>query len=176
MTSTQWLFEYFSLKEKERDEFELVESTFKAFRRMLVGLLGLDLLKNKDEIEENKESFIPMSLLAGRREVVETILKQWKDEETTEYIEDEEFEKMSQAIARGDDLGDMSPIIDPSGEEADALKQWFTPGRMEELKRMGVKITHHDEPDTTPVPTSGKIGTEFNTPLKNTGVKIEFED
>lgn len=148
MTSAQWLFEYMSLREKEKEDNELIIQVMKALRQVLVSVLGLDLLSKikrskagDEEIEDDDDAFIPMSLLAGRREVIEHLIEEMQREEVSkEAIDDDEFEKMSQAIASGEDLGDMSPLFEVDEALNEKLTEWFTPGREQELRALGVKI------------------------------------
>lgn len=155
MTQAQWLFEYVSLKDKEKEDFEFVQMSFKALKRMLVNLLGLNLMNSKEDTEKMTETelenvFVPLAVMAGRREVVEHILKKFKDEEQPEIKPDDEFEKLSQAIARGDDLGDMAPIIDIDEKTDEKLKSYFNPGKEAQYQRLGIKII---ENQTRSVPT-----------------------
>jgi hypothetical protein len=139
MTSAQWLFEYLALREKEKDQNELTIQILKAVRHMLVSVLGLNLLKKDGDNED--ESFIPLSLIAGRREAVDYIMENLQREESAQAaIEDEEFEKLSSAIASGEDLGDMSPLFDVDETVNKKLNTWLTPDRELELQRLGVKI------------------------------------
>jgi hypothetical protein len=139
MTSAQWLFEYLALREKEKDQNELTVQILKAVRHMLVSVLGLNLLKKDGDNED--ESFIPLSLIAGRREAVDYIMENLQREESAQAaIEDEEFEKLSSAIASGEDLGDMSPLFDVDETVNKKLNTWLTPDRELELQRLGVKI------------------------------------
>lgn len=140
MTATQWIWEYEGLIEKEnRDRDQLIE-VLKTSRKILVQLLGLDLLVDQDVLEKDQDAFIPYMIMAGRREVAKAILDKLDEEKTSKQaIEDEEFEKLSSAIARGENLGDMEPILDPTIPEEVTKKI-----HEDELKRAGVKITDHE--------------------------------
>jgi hypothetical protein len=151
MTSAQWLFEYMAMREKEKEHSDLISQTVRAIRYVLISVLGLNLLKKpkeegeegaeETEADEVDESFIPMSLLAGRREVIEHILENMMQEEVIQgALEDDDFEKMSAAIAKGEDLGDMAPLFEVDDALGEKLNTWFTPGREIELQRLGVKI------------------------------------
>lgn len=145
MSTAQWLFEYLALREKEREDFELVQLFFKTFRKMLISVLGLNLLNKEDDesnTEDNEyESFIPLSLMTGRREIIETILKRFEDEVDAGFQEDEDFERVSAAMAKGEDLGDMAPMFEVDDDINNKLNTWFTPGKVHELQKLGVKVT-----------------------------------
>jgi len=207
MTSAQWLFEYESLRERESEQTELVIQTLKSLKHILVSVLGLNLMngviKKKDQGEEQEdkldEVFVPLSLLAGRREVVELMLeKMQSDEVAHDAINDEEFEKMSAAIAKGEDLGDMSPMFDVDEKLNETLTTWFTPVRENELQRLGIKIFEEKESEVGHVKVDideinekrikralemrqageqvkQQIEEEKKT-LKSRGVKVTFED
>jgi len=129
MTKAQWLWEYQALQKKEEERTNFAIDSLKAIEKMLVQLLGLDLLKEKDE-----DTIIPLSMLTGRREVVETMIEKIKQtSDAQQALDDEQFDAVSEAFARGeivDDVGDMDPIIEKS-MEVDRQKQ---------LKLLGVKM------------------------------------
>lgn len=144
MTDAQWLLEYMLLREKEREKekevAELVTQSLNALKRLLVNLLGLNVLPPK-EGEENAEKIIPLSLMTARREVLGYVLEQMDvDQQVEAALDDDEFEAMSQAIAKGEDLGDMTPLFEVDEQLDEQLNEWFTPGREQELRRLGVKI------------------------------------
>jgi hypothetical protein len=204
MTSAQWLFEYMSLREKEKEQTDTLIQTLRVLKHMLITILGLNLgQKKKDGDEEKKdedeEGFIPLSLVAGRREVVEHLLEQMQSEEVAQVaIDDNEFEKMSAAIAHGEDLGDMSPLFEVDEDLNKTLNTWFTPGREQELQRLGVKIFEEKEDDVNHVSVDAEeinkkrikkaIETrqageqvkeqirEEKKNLKSRGVKVTFDD
>ena len=146
MTKAQWLWEYYSLREKEEEAVKTEVEKFKAFKIMTIKLFGLDLLNKKieeDDPEELKEAiesgnyFTPLAILLGREAIVAHILKKNTEEkDIEEAMEDDEFEKLSAAVASGEDLGDMDPIINDPGPKL----EWFNSGRVEELKSLGVKL------------------------------------
>lgn len=196
-----------SLREKESEQVELTVQTLKALKKLLVHVLGLNLLNEKKENpdgtgikEENEdEFFVPLSLLAGRREVIETILEKMQNEEVSNSaIDDDEFERMSAAIAKGEDLGDMSPLFEVDEDLNETLTQWFTPIREGELQKLGIKITEDKENTVSHVNVDiGKMNEERikraietkqageqvqqqieqeKKNLKSRGVKVTFED
>lgn len=106
MTTTQWLFEYHILQEKEKQESELTVATIKTCRKVLANLLGLDLMQDDDE-----DVYMPLIMMVARREVIESILEKFeKDKLTSEALDDDNFEQLSNAMAN-DELGDMEPIM-----------------------------------------------------------------
>jgi hypothetical protein len=147
MTQAQWFWEYLALREKEKEQHKLtvetITDTLKALKIMLVSILGLNLIPGvKKEGEEDKDFIIPLSLIAGRRDAVELIFKKMnEEEEINKALEDEEFERLSQAMAKDEDLGDMEPLINMSPEEEQQLTDWFNPARLRELQRMGINVT-----------------------------------
>lgn len=156
MTKAQWLFEYLALREKERDTNDLVVQSLKALRHVLISVLGLNLMADektvKDEDGEEIETFIPLSILTGRREVVEHMLESIQQEDaTSDALEDDDFEKMSSAIAKGEDLGDMAPLFEIDESLEKKLNVWFTPDRESELRGLGVKITETNTDDVNHV-------------------------
>jgi len=152
------------MREKEKFEGDKISSLVKAFKFIMIKLLGLDLMNDRPNIEDKQQtdmdgiSFIPLSLIAGRREVAQIILdKLDKDEAATKAIDDAEFEKMSAAIAEGD----MSPIFDGESPK-DIINE--IQNRAEELQKIGVSLTN-----TTPNVPHIDVG-------KPKSVKIEFDD
>lgn len=138
MTDAQWLFEYIILREKEKEELELISNLSKGLKNMLVNILGLNLMNTE---KDDSDVFIPMSIMVARREVVEKIVEELdKKEVVASAAEDENFEKISKAIANGDDLGDMSPMFDIDSETNAKLDTWLTPSREQELLSLGVKL------------------------------------
>jgi len=143
MTNAQWLFEYMLLREseqeKEKEVAEIANQVLKALKNILVNLLGLNMLPKKDG--ETEERIVPLSLMTARREVLGYMFEQMDaDQQVQAAMDDDEFEAMSQAIAKGEDLGDMAPLFEVDEELDQQLNEWFTPGREQELRRLGVKI------------------------------------
>lgn len=147
MTDAQWLFEYMLLRERERNKeketYELINQSLKAIKQLLINILGLNLVPG--DKDDEKERIIPLSLMTARREILELMLEHFNQEEQIDTImKDDEFEALSQAIANGEDLGDMSPLFEVDEKLDQQLNEWFTPHRETELHRLGVKIV--DEP------------------------------
>lgn len=153
MNQAQWLWEYHALREREKESFsyvgDLTAEILKAVRLTLIQLLGLNLLQTDADLDEDKKKaledgklFTPLSLLVANEEVLRMIVEKHQDDSAVAAaIGDEEFEELSAAIARGDDLGDMEPIVEGTAEEEKFLAQWFTPEKEYELKTLGINIT-----------------------------------
>jgi hypothetical protein len=118
MTPLHWQFEYHALRKKEEEEFKVYANTF---RKILVGVLGLDLLRPNDEqgipkkwedmTDDERDAFTPMSLWVARPDMLKTFADQVQDDIAMEGLDnpDTEYEKIVQAIDEAD--GDMEPII-----------------------------------------------------------------
>ena len=155
MTQAQWIAEYIGLRKMEQEKIEVASKFFEigglALRRLLVGLLGLNLAKAKvgadgEEVaqeEGREEPFVPLSYLVSRPELLEAYSAQLSDEvEATHAMEDEEFEEMSKRLAKGD-LGDLDPILSAKlTERFDAEAYWKSPENQAFLAAAGVKIRH----------------------------------
>ncbi len=167
MNDSQWLWEYFALKEKEKQQTDTTIEIVSMARRILISLLGLDLMKSdpvpgEEKVEtEKSDSFMPLSLMTGRREVVEMIVKSFdQQEKIKKALEDENFEQISQSMAAGNTT-DMDPILEQIDTNA-ILKKDFE----EQMRRVGVKIVDqtHDVP-------------HVDVKFKNkAGLKIKFDD
>ncbi len=153
MNQAQWLWEYHALREREKESFsyvgDLTAEVLKAIRLTMIQILGLNLLQTDTDLDEEKKKaieegklFTPLALLVANEEVLRMIIEKHQDDSAVAAaIGDEEFEELSAAIARGDDLGDMEPIIEGTEEEEQLVGQWFTPQRELELEALGIKIT-----------------------------------
>ena len=145
MTRTQWLWEFEALKQKEELEQKKTETLIKVFKAIMIKLLGLDVMSDKlanldKDIEKQLDNYIPLSLLAGRREIVNTVMdKMQKEEDAIKALDDKNFEQMSAAIA----MGDMEPILD---EVQTISPEKMLELRREELERAGVKLVTESKP------------------------------
>lgn len=163
MTDAQWLFEYEALLARERDQAQLVATVLQAGNDGLIRLFGLDLLrKDKDD-----KSYLPLVLLAGRPEVVEMITKKSKEDEalkqaTDAMQNDDAFEMMSQAVARGD----MDMLTE---EDMEQLRRSSQTAKQEELVRLGVHLVE-DRPNIVP---HVNILEQNDTPPS---ARVEFDD
>ena len=112
---------------------------------MLVNLLGLNLLPpdKKEGVEDSniEDAFIPLSMMTGRREFIETVLKRFDEDDNTKIVDDDDFDKISAAMAKGEDLGDMAPLFEIDEKTDQKLNTWFTPGKEAELQKLGIKVT-----------------------------------
>lgn len=137
-----------SLRRRETEEQDF---SLKSLKNTLISVLGLNLVPPMDDngdiipedqlTDDQKESFIPMVLLAGNHHLLSPHVKRVKEALEKQKIgseviaADAEFEKLSKALAAG---GDMEPIMvgDITLEEA-ILKK--------ELKDAGVHVLPDDE-------------------------------
>jgi len=143
MTTAQWLWEFEALVQKEKNDVERQLEFFKLIKRQVIGMLGLNLICKKEDLEKNPEIFIPWAILGGRREVVQEIFDHMEKETNIKSVtQDEEFEKLSSAIASGD-IGDMDPILDISDLKLDEIKK---SAQEEDLKKAGIKLVDKIEP------------------------------
>jgi len=150
MTYAQWLWEYEALKQKEKEEVETSLELMKLFRITIIKLLGLDLLADQTEKDEADEDsgpvYVPLALMVSRREVVDVIMKKMEaDSAIQKSLADDAFEAMSAAMARGESMGDMEPVISESAAQEDTVRELLY---REELAAVGVKIVEN----TTSVP------------------------
>jgi hypothetical protein len=151
MTDAQWLWEYEALREKERDQIDNVMEVFKLARRGLVKILGLDLIQQlwNEESETgdyDEDAFIPMSLLVSRREIIEHFMKEMENKKgIKQAMEDDDFEKLSQAMASGEinDVADMEPVI--SNEQINAALAWNGPLNQKQLEILGIKVIDKED-------------------------------
>lgn len=173
MTTTQWMFEYYSLRKKEKEDVDLVVDVMKSFRKMLVNVLGLDLMKDSGNKDEN--TFMPLSLMVGRREVVDSIIdKIKKEEQIAAALNDKDFDSLSKNMA--EDTGDMEPIITiPS--EADIIEM-NKKERERQLKTLNIKLVD-SIPDAPHINTNQKQSSiDYNKteePSKKS-IKMRFDD
>jgi len=118
MTISQWLFEYTALRKKEREDLEM---QIKLSKRVLVNVLGLNLIRPENAdgtikdfstlTEEEKDQFLPLSAWVGRPELLD-VVKEQNDKTMVngEVHNDNAYEDLVASIdAAG---GDMEPIID----------------------------------------------------------------
>lgn len=118
MTSTQWVFEYHALHDKE----EMYMDVFtKLMRGVLINVLGLNSLKPETEAgdpkkwddmtAEEKDQFLPLIAWCGRTEMLKSLQEQLQKTKINEEVprDDKEYERTVAAIdAAG---GDMEAII-----------------------------------------------------------------
>jgi hypothetical protein len=142
MTYAQWLWEYEALKQKEKEEVETSLELMKLFRITIIKLLGLDLLADQNEKDETDDDlgpvYVPLALMVSRREVVDVIMKKMEaDSAIQKSLADDAFEAMSAAMARGELVGDMEPVISETAAQEDTVKELLY---REELASVGVKM------------------------------------
>jgi hypothetical protein len=119
MSPMQWAFEFYALKKKEDDA---LQTTFTCLRQLLVGILGLNMLKPEDENKipkkyedmtpEERDAFLPLVAWCARPEMLKPVADQIQAESAIQQAEnDKNYEKLVEAIDAAD--GDMSPIFGP---------------------------------------------------------------
>lgn len=147
MNKAQWLWEIESLREREKEEQDRLIDGFKIARKTIIQLFGLDLIRNfylkgEDDTNEEDQPFLPLIMATGREEIVNYLWKKIEDESRAmSAIEDESFDKLSEAIASGEaDLGDMTPQIDE-----DQIKQAVEDQRRRQLESLGIKLRERPE-------------------------------
>jgi hypothetical protein len=114
MNETKWMFEYEVLRMKEERRVEEVGTLFKAFRKELINLLGLNLMPMEDPETHllkrpGENEYVPLAVMTSREGFVEAFVQRndelrqqeeaAKDLETeassgkTEMMDEEELEK-----------------------------------------------------------------------------------
>lgn len=187
MTQAMWLFEYHALLERDRTCRTLVNDLFKSattiLREVLVGVLGLNLIKawkapkgeafdeKTKAVLEGMTPFVPGAFIFGRPEMVNHYLDEMKldaktEAEATAYAsnQDEAFEEFSARLARGE-AGDMDPVfVGVPGEEVN--RYWRSEEAKATVAALGVKPRPKSAPAVPHVrmrierPDTGTTGAE----------------
>lgn len=143
MTQTQWMFEYHALKRKEEDQYK---NHFETFRRILVSVLGLDLIRPKDQdgitksyedmTTVEKDAFIPLVAWCARPDMLKTVAEQVEMDLTMEKAAnpDSDYEAMVNAIDAAD--GDMEPIIGIPVTQTGKVKNPMTELQMKQVQNI----------------------------------------
>ena len=121
----------------------------------------------RDDPDDDK-SYVPLSIMTARREVAQTIAEKIKQAEVIKQTDntamsDNEFEKFSAAIARGD----IEPLTDSDTENLTKLQSKLY---KQELERIGIEIV--DDRDSNSIP---HVNIDQKTKRSNT-MKLEFDD
>lgn len=113
MSWEQWLFQYKILQDREyadlKSETDRSEAMLRALRDMSIGLLGLNMLGPKTELEKKEDEkkgfdpdfpkFVPFSFLAGNPDVLRWFSNRAKKQQAEEAAAgDEDFEQTAAAI------------------------------------------------------------------------------
>lgn len=135
MTTAQWLFEYHALQEKEKASatftVEVYKESVTALRKLMIALLGLDIIGEK--------KILPLSLLAGNPR----LLGKWYEDAQADAAaeaaaNDSEFDALSEQLAKGE-IGDLDPLL--FGDMGDISKDYTqTEEYKEALTALGIKI------------------------------------
>ena len=140
MTEVQWLWEYDSLMRKDEEDKDTIVDSIRAFKRVLINILGLNLMNDDTAIDPDarEDNFMPLAMFVGRPDIIEAIIENAnKQEQISKAIADDEFENLSAAFAEDtiDDIGDMEPIFNiPDSVDVLKLQQ------EQDLRDSGVKI------------------------------------
>ena len=64
MTDAQWLFEYEALRRKDEEDMKHQHETMMTVKKVLIGLLGLDLNMLRPDVPPDADpNIVPLSLL-----------------------------------------------------------------------------------------------------------------
>lgn len=146
MSRVQWLFEYHSLINKERESMKL---NIKVMKGLLINVLGLNALRPEDAqgnpkdyaslTPEEQESYLPLVAWCGRPELLQKISDQIQKEEIVADIgKDTSYETLVAQMDAAD--GDLLPIIQEKfGIKTEDLKQQTSVNQKEDLKKLGIR-------------------------------------
>jgi hypothetical protein len=107
MNETKWMFEYEVLRMKEERRAEEVGTMFKAIRKELLNILGLNLMPMEDENgllrRPDENEYIPLAVMTAREGFIEAFVQRNDDlkqqEEAAKDLEKEETLGMSDAMS-----------------------------------------------------------------------------
>lgn len=141
MSRSQWVWEYMAIRKREDGEQKF---QVKAMKAVLINVMGLNLAPILDDLghpipmdkltEEQKESFVPMVMLAGNHHMMEGYVKQINKAreaidslgESKHSVPEEEFEKQAKILMEDGDMTPYDPFINTSTNQ-------------QELENMGIK-------------------------------------
>lgn len=148
MNEAQWLFEYYALRKREEEETNffvtLVRGIITNLREMLIGLLGLNVIKQwtlkPGETAPDVTPFVPLSFLVARQDVLKHYIDEGaRDDTPVPPEQDAAFEAWSAKLARGD-IADMDPILIGTPDD-DKNVYWRSEAAQQALKAMGIRST-----------------------------------
>ncbi len=107
MNETKWMFEYEVLRMKEERRAEEVGTLFKAIRKELLNILGLNLMPMEDEDgllrRPTENEYIPLAVMTAREGFIEAFVQRNDDlrqqEEAAKDLENEEVLGKSEAMS-----------------------------------------------------------------------------
>jgi hypothetical protein len=108
MNETKWMFEYEVLRLKEERRAEEVGTMFKAIRKELLNILGLNLMPMEDAEtgllrRPNEFEYIPLAVMTAREGFIEAFVQRTDDlkqqEEAAKDLENEEVLGKSEAMS-----------------------------------------------------------------------------
>jgi hypothetical protein len=158
MTTAQWLFEYQTLKDAEKERYDMITLLFrsgiKAFRETLISTLGLN-PTNEPPDEDDGTPFVPLSLMVGRPEIMHELLQEADRNSVPQAKDhDEQYEAIAQKLASGD-FADLHPIFTdasfgkptPNSQRVTPEEKWRRPENLEFLRSLGVTLINTDDED-----------------------------
>lgn len=107
MNETKWMFEYEVLKIKEERKAEDIGTMFKAIRKELLNILGLNLMPMEDENgllrRPDENEYIPLAVMTAREGFIEAFVQRNDDlrqqEEAAKELENEETLGVSESMS-----------------------------------------------------------------------------
>ncbi len=146
MSRVQWVFEYHSLINKERETIKL---NVKVMKGLLINVLGLNALRPEDAqgnvkdpetlTAEEQEAYLPLIAWCGRPELLQKVSEQLqKDEIVAEIGKDTSYDKLVAEMDAAD--GDLLPIIQEKfGIKSEDLGKQSEVNRKADLAKLGIK-------------------------------------
>ena len=169
LNETQWRFEWESLQNAEKDHHEELKDGLEAIRRLLTGVLGLDLMPREEPEtgylrRPEPDEYTPLSLLVARSEWVKELADRMDAlEEQTKLKEEEalgiggieELEELEKELL---DSGDLVFIDDP--DELRKYNAWNSPASKHIREHMILPLEEVPVQDNSEPPL--KKGITFN--------------
>ncbi len=163
MNETKWLFEYEILRMKEERRAEEVGTMFKAIRKELLNILGLNLMPMEDAEtgllrRPDENEYIPLAVMTAREGFIEAFVQRNDDlkqqEEAAKELEKEEVLGKSDAMSEEelDDFmhEDITFLDDPEELQKYAVRcspesQWINNNVIKPLAEEKKVILEKDE-------------------------------
>jgi len=159
MTTAQWMMEYHALRAREEAQVNMVTAVFKgavrALRSLFISVLGLHYTPKPVEGEEVSEAardddgiaiptYMPLSYIVGRPEMLEVLRKNYQDAEGAEQaLADTTFDQFSARLAAGD-MSDLEPVLEAL-PDMDRDGEFDLAAHHALLESMGIKIVKTED-------------------------------